>query len=139
MTKTNECVVHRHSRRGVVLVCVLVCLLVVTALLAEMTRSALRAQRRLKTEQALRQVEFQIDAGRNRAVYRLARDDTYSGETWRPRGDAFGRGNHLADVIITLESAPDGHSSVLQVSAEYPVGTTRSIRRTERFSARVVP
>jgi len=129
----------RTSHRGAVLVCVMVCLLCVSALVAHMTQSIIRVQQRLKLEQASRQVQLLLDAGRTRAAHQLTTDETYAGETWHPRPDAFGRGTDSAAVTITVEPAPDGQAHLVQVIAEYPSTSPRSVRRSQRFIISAVP
>ena len=74
--------VDSSKRRGTVLVAALVCLLVVMAMLGAMLRGTLRAHRELHNERDLRQTELLLQAGSGRAVFRLAKDANYRGETW---------------------------------------------------------
>jgi hypothetical protein len=127
------------SRRGAVLVCVLVCLLCVSALVANMMRSIIRLQQQLKLEQASRQVELLLDAGRTRAAHQLTTDAAYSGETWHPQPTASGQATNSAAVTIAVEPASDGKSYRIQVTAEYPDVSPHSVRRSQRFVVSAVP
>lgn len=129
----------RQERRGAVLVCVLVCLLCVSALVANMMRSIIRVQQQLKLEQASRQVELLLDAGRTRAAYRLATDTAYLGESWRPQPDAFTPNRDPAVVTIGVEPAADQQTYLVRVTAEYRGVSPHSVRRSQRFVVSTVP
>src|SRR5215212_2333351 len=71
------------DRQGAVLVAALVCLLIVMAMLGAMLKGTLIAQRQLHRERDLRQTELLLQAGSDRAAYRLGTDAQYHGETWK--------------------------------------------------------
>jgi hypothetical protein len=123
---------HSGNRRGSVLVAALVCLAVVTALLGTMLQGSLQAQRQLHRERDLRQTELLLQAGSDRAIYRLANDTNYSGETWNVPADAI---VDNGDGRVNIEILPaDGQSAPkVRVVAEYPVGSETSIRRSRTF------
>ena len=120
------------ERRGAVLVATLVCLLVVMGMLGTMLQGTLRAHRQLRRERDLRQTELLLQAGSDRAVYRLANETNYRGETWNLPADAIadkGEGR----VIIEI-SPVDGQSArKAKIVAEYPLGGETSIRRSRTF------
>ena len=138
-----HCALDRRGRlklrRGAVLVCVLVCLLCVSALVANMMRSIIRVQQQLKLEQASRQVELLLDAGRTRAAYRLANDAAYLGESWQPQPGSLASDRAAAAVTIVVEPAVDGQTYLVQVTAEYPDVSPHSVRRSQRFVVSAVP
>ena len=120
------------NRRGAVLVAALVCLLVVMALLGAMLQGGLRAHRKLHLERDVRQTEFLLQAGCDRAAYRLAGESGFQGETWNLPAAAIAGRN---DGRVTIEIAPakaDG-TQMAKVVAEYPVGGETSVRRTRTF------
>jgi hypothetical protein len=114
-----------HHRRASVLVCVLVCMAVATALVLATTRSALRARREVQTQRQLRQVEFVLEAGIQRAARRLAADAKYSGETWI-LSDTSVPGLDSAQIVIGV--SPREVQVVARLPAEGPIVVQRSYR-----------
>jgi type II secretory pathway component PulK len=123
------------SRRGLALVAALVCLLVVMSLIGSMLQSALRSRRQLHAERDLRQTELLLEAGADRAAFRLRSDADYAGETWDvPAGEIIGRGD--GQVVLEVKEAENGARQV-RVLAEYPRGSELSIRRSRTFIVQV--
>jgi type II secretory pathway component PulK len=130
MTRKN----HHYSkqRKGAVLVTALVCLLIVMALLGSMLQNTLRARRQLRTERDLRQAELLLQAGADRAAFRLSKDADYRGETWKlPAKSVIGSGE--AEVVIEVSHESEKKPWQVHVVAEYPVGSELSIRRSHTF------
>jgi hypothetical protein len=126
--------IHKHRRRrGAVIVATLVCLLVVMALLTAMLQGALRARRQLPVQRDLRQCELLLTAGLDRAAHRLASEADYRGETWSLPADSTAR---LADGQVTITASRPTPDQPCQISAtaEYPLGTPLSIRRTHTIT-----
>ena len=127
----------RRRARGAVLVAALVCLLIVTAMLSTMLQGALRARRQLHRERDLRQAELLLQAGVERAAFRLSGEMNYRGEEWKLPAEAIvgsGAGR------VTIETTRDaGESWQVKVAAEYPVGGETSIQRTRAFSIPTQP
>ena len=122
-----------RCRRGAVLVVTLVAMLVVMALVGGMLKSTLRARRQLLVERDLRQTELLLQAGIDRAAYRLARATDYRGETWDlPADEIVGRGD--GRVTISASRSAGGEPWDVHVVAEYPVGDASSIRRSHTFT-----
>lgn len=120
------------ERCGAVLVATLVCLLVVMGMLGTMLQGTLRAHRQLRRERDLRQTELLLQAGGDRAVYRLANEPNYRGETWNLPADAIadkGEGR----IIIEISPADGQSARKAKVVAEYPLGGETSIRRSRTF------
>ncbi len=121
-----------RSHRGTVLVATLVCLLVVMGILGAMVQGALRAQKQLHRERDFRQTEFLLQAGSDRANYRLANDANYQGETWNLPADSIAdRGEGRVTIQIVAGSGEAVRKA--QIMAEYPVGGETSIRRSRIF------
>ena len=110
----------------------LVCLLVVMGMLGTMLQGTLRAHRQLHRERDLRQTELLLQAGSDRAVYRLANETNYRGETWNLPADAIA---DKGEGRVTIEISPvDGQAArKAKVVAEYPLGGETSIRRSRTF------
>jgi len=130
---------HRNRaarpRSGVVLVAALVCLLVVMALLGSLLLGTLRTGRQLHAERDLRQCELLLQAGVDRAAYRVAKDTSYHGEAWTlPAAAIVGIGEGRVTVEVTRDA--DGKSQQLSIMAEYPVGDECSIRRSRTIRIR---
>jgi hypothetical protein len=123
---------HRH-RRGSVLVVALVCLLVMMTIVSHMLLGSMRARRQLHPERNLRQTELLLQAGADRAAYRLATEAAYRGETWRlPADSIVGTGD--ADVTIQATRDSSDKPWQVQIMAEYPRGSEHSIRRSQTLT-----
>lgn len=117
-----------RQRHGAALVAALVCLLIVTALLGNMLLGALQARRQMRKERDLRQCELLLQAGIDRAAFRLAEQPDYAGETWDlPTTSVIGQGD--GQVTIEVARAPDMPTQA-RVVAEYPLNGEHSIRRS---------
>ena len=121
-----------HRRRGAVLVVALVGLLIVTALLGTMLHSALQARRQMRKERDHLQCELLLQAGLDRAAFRLAEDADYAGETWNlPAADVFGQAEGRVTIEVTrAEDMPPQ----IRVVAEYPLAGEHSVRRSHTLS-----
>jgi hypothetical protein len=102
------------------------------AILSAMLLGALRAHRQLHRERDLRQTELLLQAGTERAVFRLAGDPNYRGETWElPAASIANSGN--GRVTIEVSAAAGQNTKTAKVVAEYPLGNEWSIRRSRTF------
>jgi hypothetical protein len=120
----------RSRRPGVILFVALTSLLIVMAILGQMLKTSIRAQRQLHPERDLRQTELLLQAGADRAAYRLAKEKSYSGETWHLSADAI-VGSAAAQVTIQITRGLSDAPTHLQVVAEYPLGGALTIRRSK--------
>jgi len=124
---------RRRQRSGAALIAALVALVIVTSILGSMLLGALATSRQLHAERDLRQCELMLQAGVDRAHFRLRRDANYRGETWSlPAATIVGAGD--GQVAISIESVSDSAAPQLRVIAEYPLGGERSIRRSRTIS-----
>lgn len=123
---------HRQPRkRGVVLVCVIACLAVATLLLAGMLKRTLLTMRQIRTERHLRQTEWLVQAGVERAAFRLANDVEYTGEVWSLAAEEIaGTDPGVVNISVSRDSTD---TASVQVVAEFPSGRVASIRRTRAF------
>lgn len=123
---------REYPRQGAVLVVALVCLLIVMTLLGSMLQGTLRVRRQLHAERDLRQTELLLQAGADRAAYRLATAADYRGETWMLPAEAIvGRGE--GQVTIAASRNATDQPWQLHVVAEYPLGSESSIRRSHTY------
>ncbi len=113
--------------RGSVLVAALVCLAIIVAMLSSMLVAAVRTTRQLRAERDLRQCELLLQAGADRAAYRIASDRNYRGETWTVAAVELAG---VGDGKVTIEPGPEQQ---LTITAEYPAGSETSIRRSRNF------
>jgi hypothetical protein len=139
---------RRQRRSATVLIVALVTLLVVSSLVLSMVKRALDDRRQLRQEHDLQQVELLVEAGLRRAAIRLAADADFDGETWDiPAAELKGHGD--ARVVIEVappsaeespaESSDDelaGDAQRIRITAEYPLGSETSIRRTRTVTIR---
>lgn len=123
---TRDC----HQRRGTVLVAALVCMLIVMAMLGTMLVGTLRISRQMRKGRDHRQCELLLQAGLERAAFRLAEKPDYAGETWDlPGASIIGLGDGQVTIEVTRKS--DELPPQIHVVAEYPTGSEHSIRRSE--------
>jgi len=116
---------NRSGRRGVVLICTLVCLIVVSTLVMTSVASAVRAQRETVRRHQTMQTEWLLDAGINRAITRIAADDSYEGENWIP---AFENSRYAkANVEISVAPAAGGDDASNLVSVDVIATLARSV------------
>ena len=120
-----------RSKRGVVLICVIACLTIVTLMLGGMLKRTLLTKRQSRAERNLRQTQWLVQAGAERAAFRLRDDAQYEGERWSLPPEAI-VGSHPGVVNITVDQQTDKRANVLVV-AEYPAGSETSVRRTREF------
>ena len=121
----------QSRRRGAALICVVACLAVATLLLGGMLKATLLTMRQIRTEGRLRQCEWLVQAGAERAAFRLATDVEYSGEVWSLAADEIvGTDPGVVNISVTRDST--GRASV-RVVAEFPADSIESIRRTRKY------
>ena len=125
---------HRNStRQATILICVLVCLAVATALVTSTVRTALNARRAMRTQHQVRQTEFLLAAGVQRAGRQLQFDAEYLGETWRLSPQVIS-GIEGAQVEIEVAPAVDGSSRKVSVTARLSVTAHSVLQRSLSFS-----
>jgi Tfp pilus assembly protein PilX len=117
-----------RGRRGAALIAALVCLAIVMALLGTMLVGALLVSRQMRVERDRRQCELLLQAGLDRAVFRVSAAEPYQGEVRNvPAADILQRGDGRVTIEVSRErDAPPQ----IHVVAEYPIGSVRSIRRS---------
>jgi hypothetical protein len=106
--------------------------MILMSILGGMLQAALRARRQLHVERNSRQAVCLVQAGLDRAAYRLAQEADYRGETWTlkiaPDAD-----RDDAQVTIEASHAEADDPWQVRVVAEYPYGDQRSVRRSRTF------
>jgi type II secretory pathway component PulJ len=126
---------RREARRrsGAVLVFALVALVVVMGIIASMLQGTLRVTRHMRTQRDLQQTEWLLQAGADRAAFRLTNEADYRGEIWNlPAEEIVGRGEGRVTIAASRQS--DAGPWEVQVMAEYPTGSQSSICRSRTFS-----
>lgn len=119
---------RRESRSAAVIVVTLVCLLIALSIAATMIAETLTRRVQLNLEAQARQTELLVQAGRGRAVARLAADADYRGERWTP---TVASAEATAVVEIALEKADDDMR--LTVTATYPEGDRKAVCRSRVY------
>src|SRR5881227_3826668 len=98
---------YRQRNRGAVLIAALVCLAIIVAMVGSMLVAALAAGRQLHAERDLRQCDLLLQAGADRAAYRLATDRDYRGETWTlDTNKIVGNGNGKVTIEVPVNAEP---------------------------------
>jgi hypothetical protein len=96
-----------------------------------MLKRTLLARRQMRTEWHLRQTQWLVQAGLERAARRVASDAQYLGERWSLEADTIaGTAPGLVTIAVRHEST--GRAN-LRIVAEYPSGGAAAIRRTREF------
>jgi hypothetical protein len=121
---------RRQSRAGIVMICVVVCMAIATSLLGGMLKSTLMSRQQLRSEQHLRQSNWLVEAGAQRAAFRLSRDPDYAGETWSLSAESI-TGSHPGSVTISVSR--EAEPALVRITAEYPAESVRSVRRSRDF------
>ncbi len=123
----------KRDRDGSVVVVVLVCLMVLAMIGAASLRVVLDERRVIRADEARLQAEWLMRSGLERAVFRLAEEDSYAGETWEIPADAAAGG---ASAVVRIEVAKDetgpGRRRV-DVRADLSSGPSRRVRRSGRW------
>jgi hypothetical protein len=115
-----------------VLIAALVCLSIVVAVVGSMLQGTLRARRQLHAQRDLRQTELLLQAGVDRALFRLLNNADYRGETWKLPAKAI---VGSLGGQVTIEATRDSLEQPwrVRVVAEYGQGHHSSIRRSHPF------
>ncbi len=122
---------NQPRKRGAVLICVVVCLAVATLILGGMLKTTLMTMRQIRTERHLRQTGWLVQAGAERAAFRLASDVEYTGELWSLAAERI-VGTDPGVVRISVSRESTDRPSV-RVVAEYPSGRVAPVRRSRAF------
>jgi type II secretory pathway component PulK len=121
-----------RPQRGTILVVALVCLLVIMTLVGQMLLGAIRTGRQWKVERDARQCELLLQAGMNRALEQLSKNADYRGSTHElPAEQIIAQG---AGRVVIEATRPGENQVELRVSAEYPLGSEHSVRRSRVLS-----
>lgn len=120
----------RSTRRGAISIWALVCLIFVTALSATLGRVALLGSRQMIQERRHAQIEWLAHSGWLLAVNQLQRDAAWTGQTWDVSAASLGGAD---SGRVTIQVKPDDKAPEVrqvEIVAEFPYGTTNSIRLT---------
>ncbi len=120
----------RRDRGGSVVVVVLVCLMALAMIGAASLRVALDERRVIRAEEARLQAEWLMRSGLERAVFRMAEEDSYKGETWEiPAEAAAGRASAVVRIIVAEDDAGRDRRPV-SVRADLASGSSQRVRRS---------
>ena len=116
-----------RRRHALVTIGVLACLVVVVSLAGSLVASTLRARREANVQHQLRQTDYLLDAGIQRAMAQLQESPDYPGETWVP-GDIVPHFYRAKVVIVTLNEKEESLSAIEVVAslANRPADADRS-------------
>lgn len=115
MTRVRAAPMRRRS--GVILICVLTCTLISLSLAAAAMHLSLHALRVSKQTLRLRQTQWLLDAGVQRARQSVLQQD-YSGESWSLAAEQLA--GEPALVTIEIETRED--TTAASVSGDKPLG-----------------
>lgn len=123
----------RRDRGGSVVVVVLVCLMALAMIGAASLRVGLHERRLIRADEGRLQAEWLMRSGLERAVFRLAEEESYVGETWDIPADVLG-GKVPAVVRIVVakdDAGPDRRR--VSVQADLTSGSAQRVRRSGRW------
>jgi len=122
---------HR-SRRGAVLVVALVCVAIATVVFVSIVKMAGTERKATQTEARRLQAVWLAESALQRAAWKLASDDAYSGETWTVAAEQLA-GTDAGLVEIEVESIPDEpNRRLVRVQADYPNHAEQRVRRSKQ-------
>jgi hypothetical protein len=133
--KRSVSTTHKSARRGGFIIVVMVCLLLAGMLVASLLKLALLQAGQLGHEQTRLQTAWLADSALKRAASRLARDDSYEGETWKISAAQL-RGLDGAVVVIRVDRGEAGQPRVV-VEATYPAEGPPRARMTRQATLTV--
>ena len=122
-----------RDRDGSVVVVVLVCLMALAMIGAASLRVALDERRVVRADEGRLQAEWLMRSGLERAVFRLAEEDSYAGETWEIPADAsVGGASAVVRIVVAKDDTGRGRRRV-SVQADLSSGSSRRVRRSGRW------
>jgi hypothetical protein len=120
----------KRDRDGSVVVVVLVCLMALAMIGAASLRVALDERRVIRAEEGRLQAEWLMRSGLERAVFRLAEEDAYEGETWEiPADAAAGRATAVVRIVVAEDDTGRNRRRV-SVRADLSSGSSQRVRRS---------
>lgn len=124
----------RSDHRGSVLVSAMIMLGVVSALAIAMLRASMLQSRQARQELHRAQAECLLDAGLDRAAAQLRMHPEYTGEACDLSPNQI-VDRHAGRVVIRIMPPTDDQhgASVVEVTAEYPVGSPFAVRRSRSY------
>jgi type II secretory pathway component PulK len=118
------------KRCGIALLIVVTALAIATGLCHTLVRFAVLRHRAIDRELEQAQVRALAEAGLHRATAALARDENWTGETWKPEiPNGSGGAGRIATVAIRSQARDDRSR---QVVAEAALGEGRDTRKVVR-------
>ena len=119
-----------YRRTGVVLICVIACLAITMSLVGSAVRSTLMVRKQLRVEHHRRQAVWLVQAGVERAAFRIQQDENYAGEEWDLSASAM---NTRHPALVAISAQPVDRRFEVKVTAEYPAGNLQSVRHSQTF------
>jgi type II secretory pathway component PulK len=125
-----------RSRSGAVLILTLICMGVVSAILANVLQLAVIDRRQQGQEFARVQVDWLLEAGLERAVFRRAADRSFDQEIWHITAEQLD-GEHTAEVEMIAK--PVGNKLQITIAVNYSDGTPHRVFRRKTYSTEQLP
>ena len=123
----------RRDRGGSVVVVVLVCLMALAMIGAASLRVGLDERRVIRADEGRLQAEWLMRSGLERAVFRLAEDGAYAGETWEIPADApAGTPPAVVRIVVAKDDTGPARRRV-SVQADLSSGSAQRVRRSGRW------
>ncbi len=123
----------KRDRDGSVVVVVLVCLMALAMIGAASLRLVLNERRVIRADEGRLQAEWLMRSGLERAVFRLAEEDSYAGETWEiPADPPSGRASAVVRIEVAKDETGAGRRRV-SVRADLSSGSSQRVRRSGQW------
>ena len=119
----------RKPRRAAVLIITLVCVAVASSMLVSLAKNVVAGRRLMQNESRRLQAIWLAESALERAVWRLAADAAYRGETWTLSAEQLA-GNHRGVVKIEVQTIPEQPDHrLVRVWADYPDHPQHRVRQ----------
>jgi len=119
----------RKPRRAAVLIVTLVCVAVASSMLVSLAKNAVAGRRMMQNESRRLQAIWLAESALERAVWRLAADADYQGETWILSAEQLA-GPRRGVVKIEIQTIPEQPDHrLVRVQADYPDHPQHRVRQ----------
>lgn len=122
-----------RKRQGFALLAVMCCLIAVSFLVVNWLKAASFERERLRSAERRLQADWLAEAAIERAAAKLAKNESYSGETWKIAAADLGGADAAAVEIKVTSNSNRAVERTIKVSADFPVEALHRVRSTREI------
>jgi type II secretory pathway component PulK len=122
-----------RKRPGFALLAVMCCLIAVSFLVVNWLKTASFERDRLRAAERRLQADWLVEAAIERAAANLAKNENYSGETWKIAAADLGGADAAAVEIKVSSKSKRAEERTIRVSADFPVEPLHRVRSTKEI------